>query len=168
MSQAMRGDAEGPRPPLSPLEPATSLPDALQEVQRAFAHVPRPDHFTNYTHCCECAEHDATLRAATPDTIGLAELGNAGWDPICFISVEGFHYYLPALARLALGRGREYYLDQFLVHLRWPPERIERMTPDQRAAVRRLLEYVFDTRFDEIDSDTDREWLVNVITALSA
>jgi hypothetical protein len=139
----------------------------LAAVQRAFANVPRPEHFTNYRHCCECAEHDATLRGATPDTIGLAELGNAGWDPICYVSVEGFQYYLPALARLALGRGRDYYLDQFLFHLRWPPERIAGLTAEQRAAVRRLLEYVFATRFEELDSDTDREWLVQVISALS-
>jgi hypothetical protein len=141
-------------------------PELLARVQQAFDQVPRPEHFTNYTHCCECFEHDETLRAATPDTIGLPELGNAGWDPICFISVEGFHYYMPALARLALGRGPEYYLDQFLGHLRWPPERIARMTADQRAALHHLLEYIFDTRFEEIE-ELDREWLVHMIIALS-
>jgi hypothetical protein len=138
----------------------------LEQVRQAFADVPRPEHFTNYRHCCECFDHDETLRGATRETIGLAELGSPAWDPICFISVEGFHYYLPALARLALGRGQEYYLDQFLTHLRWPPERIGEMTAEQRTAVRRLLEYLFETRLDELPDDTDREWLVNVITAL--
>jgi hypothetical protein len=155
----MRGEADDS-------EATSASPELLARVQQAFGRVPRPEHFTNYTHCCECFEHDETLRAATPDTIGLAELGNAGWDPICFISVEGFHYYMPALARLALGRGQAYYLDQLLVHLRWPPERIERMTADQRAALRRLLEYIFDTRFEEM-GETDQEWLVHMITALS-
>jgi hypothetical protein len=141
--------------------------ELLLAVQRAFAAVPRPEHFTDYRHCCECAEHDATLRGATPASIGLADLGNPGWDPICFVTVEAFHYYLPALARLALGRGRDYYLDQLLFHLCWPPERIARLSAAQRHALRRLLEHVFNTRFDELDSDTDREWLVQVIAALA-
>jgi hypothetical protein len=142
--------------------------ELLRAVERAFADVERPEHFTRYMHCCECAEHDETLRAATPATIGLPELGNPGWDPMCFVSVEGFHYYLPALARLALGRGKDYYLDQLLCHLRYPPERIARMSADQRLALRRLLEHLFDGRFDEIASETDREWLMNVIAMLAA
>ncbi len=140
----------------------------LDALRRAFARVPRPEHFTDYQHCCECAEHDATLRAATPDTIGLAELGNAGYDPICFITVEGFHYYLPALARLALGRGGASYLDQLLFHLQWPPERLGALAADQRAALRAVLEHIFETRFDEIDSERDREGLLNAISVLSA
>jgi hypothetical protein len=140
--------------------------ELLRAVERAFAAVERPEHFTRYTHCCECADHDETLRTATPATIGLTELGHPGWDPICFVSVEGFHYYLPALARLALGRGQDYYLDQLLCHLRYPPERIERMSADQRLALRRLLEHLFETRFDEVPSETDREWLMNVISML--
>ncbi|HEY7062366.1 MAG TPA: hypothetical protein VII06_12885 [Chloroflexota bacterium] len=139
----------------------------LNAVRRAFARVPRPEHFTDYEHCCECAEHDATLRTATPDTIGLRELGNAGYDPICFITVEGFHYYLPALARLAFGRGDAYYLDQLLFHLQWPPERLSTLAPEQRAALRAVLEYVFEIRFDEIASERDREALLDAIGALS-
>ncbi|VAX05467.1 hypothetical protein MNBD_GAMMA26-1571 [hydrothermal vent metagenome] len=23
--------------------------------------MPKPEHFTNFTHCCECDEHDQTL-----------------------------------------------------------------------------------------------------------
>lgn len=148
--------------------PESTAAEVLADVRRAFSQVPRPEHFTDYKHCCECAEHDATLRAATPDTIGLAELGNPGWDPICFITVAGFQYYLPALARLALAPpGPEYYLDQLLFHLMGPPERLAALSADQRGALRRLLEYVFETHFDDLPSDTDREWLVNHISALS-
>ena len=59
-------------------------------MQRAFAAVLRPEHFTDYRHCCECYEHDATPRGATPDTIGLAALGSPARDPICFVRGEGF------------------------------------------------------------------------------
>lgn len=43
----------------------------------------------------------------------IEQLGYPGWDPICFINTnEGFQYYLPALARLCLKTGEEYYLDE--------------------------------------------------------
>ena len=114
----------------------------LEAIQQAFRDVPRPEHFTNYQHCDECFEHDQTLREHDPVSIGLDQLGHPAWDPICFVSVEGFLYYLPALARLALGRDQAYYLDQLLFHLRWPPERIDRMTIPQRTALVALLQYL--------------------------
>ena len=78
----------------------------------------RPEHFTDFTHCCECEEHDQTLLAADMDTIGIEALGNPGWDPICFTSVEGKKYYLPALVRLSLETiNDEFYFEQFLFHL---------------------------------------------------
>ena len=64
--------------------------------------MPKPEHFTNHCHCCECAEHDATLLAYDVDSIGREQLGNPGWDPSCFASVEGLLYYMPALIRLNL------------------------------------------------------------------
>lgn len=111
---------------------------AWAEVERAFAAAPRPAIFGNPAHCCECAEHEATLAAATRESIGLAELGNPGWDPICFVRDEGYLYYFPATARLALGRGEAFYLDQFLFHLN--PWRQALFTPSQRRAV---LEYLW-------------------------
>ncbi len=141
--------------------------ELLEAVQRAFSTVPRPEHFTqNPHHCCECAEHEATLRVTTPETIGLAEVGNPCWDPITFTTMEAFYYFMPGLARLALGRGQESYLEELISRLKWPPERIERMTAEQRAALRRLLEYLFNTRFDELE-EWDREDLFDVIVALS-
>lgn len=100
--------------------------------------MPRPEHFTNFTHCSECAEHDETLRSHTPATIGLDQLGHPGWDPICFVSDAGFHYYMPALARLAVDSTAD-YLQQFLFHLGYCPERIEALNGEQRAAVLALL-----------------------------
>ena len=80
--------------------------------------VPKPDHFTNFRHCDECAEHDRTLLSADVDTIGLDQLGNPGWDPICFASPEGKQYYLPALIRLSLETMTgDFYLETLLFHL---------------------------------------------------
>ena len=111
----------------------------LSEITKAFAAAPRPEHFTNFTHCPECAEHDQTLIDHTPDTISLDQLGFPGWDPICFISVPGYLYYFPGLSRLALEHTDD-YLDQFLFSLNH--ERVEAMTPMQRAAVLTLLEFI--------------------------
>ena len=93
---------------------------AIDWVARAKAlfDAPKPQHFTDFSHCEECAEHDQVLLAADIDSIGLDELGNPGWDPLCFTSAEGKKYYLPALVRLCLATMEsEFYLAQFLFHL---------------------------------------------------
>ena len=82
--------------------------------------VPKPIHFGNYRHCDECAVHDETLSAFDVDSIGLSQLGNPGWDPLCFSSTEGLMYYMPALIGLTMDtidNPRENYLDQLLFHL---------------------------------------------------
>ena len=108
----------------------------LNDVRHAFSAEPRPEHFTNYTHCEECREHDDTLRQYTPDTIGNRELGNTGWDPICFITDDGYRHYLPGLARMVLETNGE-YLDQFLHGLTLA--RVRKFTRSQRAAVGQFL-----------------------------
>jgi len=73
----------------------------LDRAKALFA-ADKPEHFTNYRHCCECAEHDEELLRRDVDTIGLEDLGNPGWDPLCFSSMAGLKYYLPAMVRLTL------------------------------------------------------------------
>jgi hypothetical protein len=93
--------------------------DWTQQATRLF-NLPKTRHFTNYRHCCECAEHDATLLAYDVDSIGVQQLGNPGWDPLCFASVEGLLYYLPAMIRLTLetvDTPQKRYFDQLLFHL---------------------------------------------------
>src|SRR5215472_12076175 len=93
--------------------------DWTQEAKQLF-NIPKPEHLTNYRHCCECAEHDATLLACDVDSISLQHLGNPGWDPLCFASPEGFVYYVPALIRITLDtmdKPQERYLDPLLFHL---------------------------------------------------
>lgn len=94
----------------------------LRELDQAFGDVPRPDHFTNYTHCSECKEHDDTLRMRTRETLRREDLGSCGWDPVNFSSVEGIGYLFPALARFALlpdawNTRHDWYGSQLLFHL---------------------------------------------------
>jgi hypothetical protein len=108
----------------------------INHVEEAFGSAPRPEHFTNYEHCCECFDHDELLRARDRQTLTIEDVGNAGWDPVCFMSVEGFRYYLPALLRLALDS--DTYLPQLLFHLLYDGERNARMShcsPAERKAV---------------------------------
>ena len=95
----------------------SSTHELLARIGAAFGRHPRPEHFTDWQHCCECAEHDQELASVTLDSISLRELGNPGWDPMCFATDDAYLYYFPAMARLATGRGDSYYLDQFLFHL---------------------------------------------------
>lgn len=118
----------------------------MSAISKAFLAEPRPDHFTDYTHCCECAEHDELLRARDRETLALEDVGNAGWDPICFVTAEGFRYYLPPLVRLALSqpddRNAGPYLSQLLFHLIGDGEnnrRVSCCSPTQRRAVVEFL-----------------------------
>ena len=49
----------------------------------------KPEPYTNYLNCDECAEPDETLKKSSIDTITLKELGNSGWAPVCFCSNHG-------------------------------------------------------------------------------
>jgi hypothetical protein len=91
----------------------------LEDVLQAFAAEPRPQYFTNYKHCDECAEHNDLLSSRDRDDLQLEDVNNAGWDPICFVTTEGFRYYMPSLVRLALesAQAGDWYLPQFLFHL---------------------------------------------------
>src|SRR5687768_5227242 len=119
----------------------------------------KPEHFTDYRHCCECAEHDQTLLSSDPDSIGLAELGNAGWDPLCFTSPEGLKYYMPALVRLTLDtidNPHESYLDQFLFHLiKDGPGNVlvSACDREQRQFIAQLLEYLIENHAKRIGAE---------------
>jgi hypothetical protein len=132
--------------------------EILDSIARAFAACPRPEHFTDHTHCCECAEHDATLLSSDVETLSAEEVGSGACDPICFVTPEGFAYYLPALARLALAPEHPqwgWYGPQLFFHLAYDGARNARWahcTPDQRRAVATLLEHIFETRSDPLQA----------------
>ena len=129
--------------------------DWKQQAKLIF-NVPKPAHFSDYKHCCECAEHDQTLLACDVDSISLAELGNPGWDPLCFSSAEGLIYYLPALIRLTLDsidNPRENYLDQMLFHLVYdgPGNRLfSACSNEQREFVADFLEDLMDKHSSQV------------------
>jgi hypothetical protein len=92
----------------------------LDTASQTALQYPKPAHFTNSRYCGECAEHDETLLAYDVDSIGVQQLGHPSWDPLCFASVEGLLYYLPALIRLTLetmDMPQERYVEQLLFHL---------------------------------------------------
>lgn len=141
--------------------------NALDAIDNAFGHLPRPlTMVRNPAHCPECAEHEAVMQAVTPHTLTLAEVGSPAWDPVAFLSDEAFCYFMPGLARLALGSGPAYYLGQFLFHLE-QGFRIEAFNPAQRRSVGLLLDAIMATLLDEaIVNGNDKE-LARVMDQLS-
>jgi hypothetical protein len=133
--------------------------DWIHQAKQLF-NVLKPAHFTNYRHCCECAEHDATLLACDVDSISLQQLGNPGWDPLCFVSPEGFLYYLPALIRITLetmDKPQERYLDQLLFHLMRDGkdhDLVRACSREQRAFIAGFLEHLMDQYSAELDECT--------------
>jgi len=130
--------------------------DWKQQAKLIF-NTPKPIQFGNPKHCCECAEHDQTLSASDVDSIGLQQLGNPGWDPLCFSSVEGLIYYMPALIRLTLDtmdNPHETYIDQMLFHLiqDGPDNRlVSACSKEQRKFVADFLEHLTETYSAQID-----------------
>ena len=141
--------------------------DWIQQAKQLFQ-MPKPAHFTNYRHCCECAEHDEALLACDVDSISLQQLGNPGWDPLCFATAEGLLYYIPALIRLTLDTmdtPQERYLDQLLFHLMYDGQanRIVRAcSREQRACIAGFLEHLIETYSAELDGCTYADDLLKV------
>ncbi|HEX6030538.1 MAG TPA: DUF6714 family protein [Tepidiformaceae bacterium] len=131
--------------------------EMLAAVREAFASVERPEHFTNFRHCDECAEHDETLRGRDLETLSHDDIGSGSWDPITMCTPDAFAYWMPALARLALDEPHSHwgwFGPQLFFQLERDGPRNERWafcTPAQRAAVRRLLEHIVETRAKLID-----------------
>lgn len=130
--------------------------DWINEAKRLFR-MDKPENFTNYKHCEECEEHDQTLRNGSIDSIGLEELGNPGWDPICFASTDGKKYYMPALIRLSLNTvNDEFYFGQLLFHLEGSgPENelYSSCNPVQRRFILDFIEHMIMTYTPQIESE---------------
>ena len=138
--------------------------DIYNIVENAFAVGLRPAHFTNYWHCSECKDHDDTLCSKSADTLTLAEVGNLGWDPICFITPEGMQYYFPALVRLALTPNAEPdlydpYIYQFLRHVSTLGgfSKFSFFTQIQKAAVLMVLKHILEHHTDKIEDWSEIE-----------
>jgi hypothetical protein len=125
--------------------------EIIDTVRHAFAAEPRPEHFTDHRHCCECAEHDALLASRDLDSLRLEDVNNAGWDPICFVTAEGFRYYLPALVRLVFesATSEDWYLPQLLFHLTYDGLQNRRVlccSAAQQRAIVNVLWHMVETR----------------------
>lgn len=131
--------------------------DWIRESKKIFL-TEKPEHFTDFGHCCECAEHDETLLGSSIDKIGIRELGNPGWDPMCFCSAEGMEYYFPALVRLSLetAESGEFYFDQLLFHLEYGGEANRlflHCTRPQQEFIASFIEYMIATFPDQIEEN---------------
>ena len=111
------------------------MANPLQTIQAAFATERRPEHFTDPTHCEECADHDRTLLLYRRQNLPLKLIHNRAWDPICFVTPEAFRYLFPRLCELAYGTDADYYLDQFIFHLEYNLESLHAQEYPQVLAV---------------------------------
>jgi hypothetical protein len=140
--------------------------DVLSMLSAAFGKCERPEHFTNFKHCCECAEHDELLRSRDRDTLRIEDVGNPGWDPLCFTSAEGLLNYLPALSRLALEEPTDkvdWYVPQLHFHITYEDEKnriLVAAAPEQRRAVAQLLRHIVETRAELCERWACREDLL--------
>lgn len=140
----------------------------IAEVEKTYAGVPKPEHFTNYLHCEECAEHDQTLLSCDRDTLSLQHVGNPGWDPLCFSSPQGKAYYMPRLVKLALAKEAGScapYWQQLLFHLEGDGpgnDLISYCTYPQRQAVARFLLHLIEARADEVELHNSTDELLRV------
>lgn len=138
--------------------------EATAEVATAF-HCSRPARMVrNPGHCDECTEHEEVMQSLTPESVSLNQVGSAAWDPVCFLSDEAYQYFMPGLARLAAGRGKEYYLDQFLFHLE--SGRIDDLDMRQCRALEDLLDSLYETMVGEIENNMDGDALGRVMKHL--
>ncbi len=128
--------------------------DWIEGSKRIF-NVKKPEHFTNFNHCEECADHDKILINSDFDTINLHQLGNPGWDPICFCSTEGKKYYMPAFIRLSLETiNNDCYLAQFLFHLENDGSEnklVLSCNNEQRQFIVEFLEYIIEQYAESVD-----------------
>jgi hypothetical protein len=129
--------------------------DPFADLQKAFEAEPRPEHFTNYRHCDECYEHDELLRSRDQASLRLEDVNNAAWDPICFVTDQGWRYYLPSLVRLAWEStsSHDWYLPQLLFHLISDGKgnrRVASCNAAQRKAIVAFLWHVLETSGKQI------------------
>lgn len=133
--------------------------DWIEQAKTSF-NVEKPKHFTNFNHCEECAEHDQTLINSDVEIIGLSELGNPGWNPLCFCSIDGMKYYMPALIRLTLETIEtdcmDFYFAQLLFHLESDGKNnslFVACNPEQRQFIAGFVEYMINNHSEKIESN---------------
>jgi hypothetical protein len=146
----------------------------VRKAYRAFSTFPRPEHFTDHTHCPECAEHDQTMRSRPLSAIGVVQLGNPGWCPIPFLTEQAYGYVMPRLVELALGssveRPSESFVFSYMLALTPAPEhrKLDNFTREQAAVVLESLHYMRDHMAPVIEEACCAEDLAQAIARWSA
>jgi hypothetical protein len=129
----------------------------VREAYRAFGTFTRPEHFTDHTHCPECAEHDQTMRSRPLSGIGVVQLGNPGWSPVPFLTEQAYGYVMPRMIELAVSssveRPAESFVFAYLLALTPAPEhrRLDYFTREQTAAVLQSLHHMRDQMMPVIE-----------------
>lgn len=146
----------------------------INDAYRAFSSFSRPEHFTDYTHCDECEEHDNTMRSCSLSEIGSNHVGNPGWSPIPFFTEQAFGYVMPRLLELALTNGinahGEPFVFQYLLALTPLPEhrKFNNFTPEQAAVVLKSLYYIRDHMGAVVENECCQNDLTDAIALWEA
>ena len=139
----------------------------ISRALEVFAHVERPEHFTNHTHCCECQEHDEELQPFTPETITRQALGTMAWDPITFCTDQAFRYFLPGMIRITLTEsGDNNFYEQFLWHLNYVAkdrDRFKACTEEEQEVVAMALNWLLENRSREIELECASDELLSAL-----
>lgn len=140
--------------------------EAIQKVRETFRDARRPEglFIAGTCRCEECEEHNRTLSSHDVHSITMEELGNPGWDPICFASDAAFLYYLPAMFRLAF-EDDGYYIYQLLFHLNLP-HRMAAVNRSQAIAMKSALDAWAELHAGDIEENCYRKQLDEVLGRL--
>ncbi|MEX0681890.1 MAG: hypothetical protein WD904_07430 [Dehalococcoidia bacterium] len=147
--------------------PATSSDPAwaaaFSAIDAAFGDAPRPEHFTNHTHCCECSETDAFFQQHTPKSFA-ALTDPFETLPVAFLTEEAFHYLAPGILRYLPRSGEHYNVGDVLFHIQ---NRLHTLDEPQRVALRDLLYLTYERLHDEIHAGPfDDECLWRILNEL--
>lgn len=146
-----------------PAAPDADWQTAFEAIDAAFAGAVRPEHFTDHTHCCECADEDAFFAGHTPESL-LETVRHPETIGIAFLTANAFHYFFPALARMVPRPVPEYSLDTVLFHIE---NRLDTFTPAQLSAIRDLLYLAYEKMKPEIDASAfDYEAIWRILNQL--
>lgn len=131
--------------------------EILELANSVFGAYVRPQHFTNASHCCECAEHDNLLLSRAHGQLRTEDVSNPGWNPICFVTNEAFLYLVPELMRLAL-QGPEHgdwSFPNLLFHLTYEAQSnryLALFNPAERSVVTDFLRHLSIARSHELEN----------------
>ena len=123
----------------------------ISNLYSTFALRIRPDHFTKFDHCPECAEHDESLRSLGLNEIGPIQVGHSGYGPISFLTAEALAYCMPRFLEMVLMDENNDQGDDFIGDFIWhlaPTEDFDRFsgyTNKERTAVLDTLDYIYES-----------------------